>query len=185
MVARNLEPLYDNATAVRTFETVLSHYPGARLTIAGSGPHANYLSQLVAELGLTHVVRFAGRLDRDGMAALYRSADIMLNPSLADNMPNSVLEALACSVPVVTTNVGGVPYMVQDGVTALLVPPADPHAMAVACLKILQSDDLWRQLSVAGLDEVQRYTWERVAPLLASVYRQAIAGTRPITIGTS
>jgi glycosyltransferase involved in cell wall biosynthesis len=183
VVARNLEPLYDNATAVRAFEIVLSQYPSAQLTIAGSGPHANDLKQLVEELGLAHVVRFAGRLDRDAMAALYRSADIMLNPSLADNMPNSVLEALASGVPVVTTNVGGVPYIVQDGVTALLVPPADPQAMAAASLKILQSDELWRQLSVAGVAEVQRYTWARVAPLLANVYRQAIAGARPPSIG--
>ena len=184
VVARNLEPLYDNATAVRAFEIVLSQYPSAQLTIAGSGPHANYLKQLVEELGLAHVVRFAGRLDRDAMAALYRSADIVLNPSLADNMPNSVLESLASGVPVVTTNVGGVPYIVQDGVTALLVPPADPQAMAAACLKILQSDDLWRQLSDAGLAEVQRYTWARVAPLLANVYRQAITGAQPTSIGT-
>ncbi len=184
VVARNLEPLYDNASAVRTFQIVLAQYPGAQLTIAGSGPDAIHLRQLVAELALAHVVRFAGRLDREAMAALYRSADIMLNPSLADNMPNSVLEALASGVPVVTTNVGGVPYIVQDGVTALLVPPADPPAMAAACLKILQSDDLWRQLSDAGLAEVQRYTWERVAPLLANVYRQAIAGARPKSIGT-
>ncbi len=183
VVARNLEPLYDNATAVRAFQVVLTHYPCAQLTVAGTGPHAKYLKQLVEQLGLSKAVRFVGRLDRDAMAALYRSADIMLNPSLADNMPNSVLEALASGVPVVTTNVGGVPYLVQDGVTALLVPPADPQAMAAACLKILRNDDLWHQLSVAGLAEVQRYTWVRVAPLLASVYGQAISHSRSSIIG--
>ena len=112
------------------------------------------------------------------MAALYRSADIVLNPSLADNMPNSVLEALASGVPVVSTNVGGVPYIVQDQVTALLVPPTDPSAMAAACLHILGDDGFWQRLSTAGLAEVQRYTWQRVAPLLANVYHQAVAAAR-------
>ena len=178
VVARNLEPLYDNATAILAFKIVQSRWPAARLTIAGSGPEEQQLRQLAESLGLSDLVQFAGRLERDAMAMLYRSADIVLNPSLADNMPNSVLEALACGVPCVSTNVGGVPYLVQDRVTAMLVPPADPAAMALACQEILQSDDLRRQLSAAGLEEVQRYTWERVAPLLASAYRQAIAGAR-------
>ena len=117
---------------------------------------------------------FTGRLDRDAMAALYREADIMLNPSLADNMPNSVLESMASGVPVVSTDVGGVPYMVQDGVTALLVPPAKPEAMAAACLRLLGDAELWARLQQAGLAEVQRYTWGQVAPLLAAHYRQAI-----------
>lgn len=183
VVTRNMETIYDNATALRAFQIVQAQCPVAHLTIAGSGPEEQLLRQLAQELGLGDKVRFAGRLDRDAMAALYRSADIMLNPSLADNMPNSVLEALASGVPVVTTNVGGVPYIVQDGITALMVPPADPHAMAAACLKILQCDHLWRRLSDAGLAEVQRYTWDRVAPLLANVYRQAIAGTRHSSFG--
>ena len=178
VVARNLEPLYDNASAIRAFKLLQEQWPSARLTIAGTGPEDGRLRQLVTELGLGDAVRFAGRLDRDAMAALYRSADIVLNPSLADNMPNSVLESLASGVPVVATRVGGVPYIVQHDVTALLVPVADPPAMAAACLTILRDDDLWRRLSVAGSVEVQRYTWQHVAPVLANVYQHAFASAR-------
>jgi glycosyltransferase involved in cell wall biosynthesis len=174
LVARNLEPLYDNTTAIRAFRLVQTHWPAARLTIAGSGPQEAELRQLVVDLGLQASVHFTGRLDRDAMAALYREADTMLNPSLADNMPNSVLESMASGVPVVSTNVGGVPYIVQDGVTALLVPPGDAQAMAAACLRLLDDADLWRRLQQAGLAEVQRYTWRQVAPVLAAHYRQAI-----------
>jgi glycosyltransferase involved in cell wall biosynthesis len=178
VVARNLEPLYDNASAIRALKILQAQWPSARLTIAGSGPEEGRLRQLVTDLDLGDTVRFAGRLDRDAMAALYRSADILLNPSLADNMPNSVLESLASGVPVVATNVGGVPYIVQDNVTALLVPVADPPAMAAACLRILRDDNLWRRLSTAGSVEVQRYTWQRVAPVLANAYKQAFAKAR-------
>jgi glycosyltransferase involved in cell wall biosynthesis len=107
------------------------------------------------------------------MADLYRQADVCLNPSLADNMPNSVLEALASGVPVVSTRVGGVPFIVQDGVTALLVPPQDPAAMAQAVQRLLAEPQFKSSLVAAGLQEVQRYTWLRVAPLLANVYRQS------------
>jgi len=174
LVARNLEPLYDNATALRAFAIVRERHPKARLTIAGSGPEASRLQALSDQLGLQGSVRFAGRLDRDEMADLYRASDVMLNPSLADNMPNSILEALACGVPVVSTQVGGVPFLVQDGVTALLVQPADARAMADATLRLLDDDALWSKLSVAGIQEVQRYTWLRVAPILCDVYRRAI-----------
>jgi glycosyltransferase involved in cell wall biosynthesis len=118
-------------------------------------------------------VIFAGRLDRDAMAQAYRNADIAINPSLVDNMPNSVLEALASGVPVVSTNVGGVPYIVNDGQTALLVPSNSPDAMAEAILKLMDDAGLSEKLINNGLAEVQKYTWQRVWPVLAEVYDQA------------
>ncbi|QDL37528.1 glycosyltransferase [Rhodoferax sediminis] len=175
VVARNLEPLYDNLTAIRALQTIRASFPQVRLTIAGSGPDEHRLRQSVQDMGLTSVVQFTGRLEHDAMAALYRSADIMLNPSLADNMPNSVLEAWASGVPVVSTNVGGIPYLAQDGVTASLVPPANPAAMAQACLALLSNKTLWQQRAQAGLQEAQRYTWLYVRPVLSDVYRRAIA----------
>ena len=175
IVARNLEPLYDNETAIRAFKIVKATFPQSRLTLAGSGPQGPYLRQLVIDNGLSESVNFAGRLDRDDMAALYRSADLMLNPSLVDNMPVSILEAWASGVPVVSTNVGGIPYLAQEGVTASLVQPADPAAMAQACLALLSNVDLWQQRARAGLQETQRYTWQRVQPVLADVYQRAVS----------
>ncbi|GAB3248699.1 glycosyltransferase [Chitinimonas naiadis] len=180
VVARNLEPLYDNETALRAFALVHAHTPATRLTIAGSGPEAERLQALAEELGLQAVVHFAGRLDREAMAALYRDADVMLNPSLADNMPNSVLEAMASGVPVVSTDVGGIPYIVENGVTALLVKPGDVAGMAAATLRLLEEPMLWQRLRDAGIAEVQRYTWHCVAPVLAGVYRTV----QPITSRT-
>jgi glycosyltransferase involved in cell wall biosynthesis len=174
VVARHLEPIYDNETALRAFAIVRQRFPDATLTIAGTGPDEPVLRALAAGLGLGTAVRFAGWLDRDAMAALYRGADASLNASRADNMPNSVLEAMASGVPVVSTNVGGIPFMIDDERTALLVPVGDPQAMATAALRLLDDRALWARLSAAGLDEVQRYTWSRVAPELAGVYRLAI-----------
>ncbi len=174
LVARNLEPLYDNETALRAFAIVLRSYPAARLVIAGSGPSRAGLEQLAGELGVPGAVRFTGRVDNSGMAALYRNADLMLNPSTIDNMPNSLLEAMASGVPVISTNVGGVPYMVEDGVTALLVPPRAPDAMAAAILRLLAEPALAARLRAAGLSYVEQYAWPNVRQRLLRVYRTAI-----------
>jgi glycosyltransferase involved in cell wall biosynthesis len=173
VVARNLEPLYDNATALRALALLRRTCPQATMTVAGTGSEASSLAEMARALGIADAVHFAGRLSPDEMAALYRRADLCLNPSLADNMPNSILEALASGVPVVSTRVGGVPYLVRDGITALLVPAGDAEAMAEAMARVLCDDALRRSLVSAGLQEVQRYTWQRVAPLLADSYQAA------------
>ena len=179
IVARNLEPIYDNATALRAFAQVRGALPQARLLVAGTGPEEGALKRLAAELGIADAVEFAGRLERDVMARRLRDSHVAINPSLADNMPNSVLEALASGVPVVSTRVGGVPYIVEDGETALLVPPRDPAAMAQAVLRLLREPALAARLRAAGLRSVAAYAWSAVGPLWAAVYRQALAQERP------
>jgi glycosyltransferase involved in cell wall biosynthesis len=175
LVARNLEKIYDNETAIRAFALVLARYPEATLTIAGSGPQGEALKKLVDGLGLAAAVVFSGRLEPSAMADLYRHADVAINPSLVDNMPNSVLEALASGVPVVSTHVGGVPYMVRDSHTALLVPARSPESMADAILRVIEDQPLSARLIVNGLNEVRKYTWESVWPLWADIYQRAIS----------
>ena len=118
--------------------------------------------------------RFTGQLDREQMAELYRNADVVLNPSRVDNMPNSLLEALASGVPVVSSNVGGVPYMVEHERTALLVPAGEPEPMADAMARLMQDPDLRTRLVDAGLAKVRGYAWPQVASTLTEIYRHAL-----------
>lgn len=178
LVARNLEPIYDNETAIRAFAIVHRRYPDTRLTIAGSGPERKRLGRLAETLTLGTAVNFTGRLPPEAMATLYRDCDIAINPSRVDNMPNSVLEALACALPVVSTNVGGVPYIVKDDHTALLVPAASPEKMADAILRLMEDPQCSARLVTNGLAEIQRYTWEKVWPLWQKVYLDA---TQPLS----
>jgi glycosyltransferase involved in cell wall biosynthesis len=175
IVARRLEPIYDNATALRAFASVLAAVPQARLVLAGDGPEEATLRRLAHELGIAGQVEFAGVLDRDDVAARLRASSVSINPSRVDNMPNSVLEALACGVPVVSTNVGGVPFIVRHGESALLVPPADPAAMAQAILRVLRDAPLAQRLRESGLAITSQYQWARVAPLWGLVYRAALS----------
>ena len=179
LVARHLEALYDNASAVRAFALVRAAHPAARLVLAGGGPQRAALARLAASLGVQDGVQFAGPVDNAAMPALYHASDIVLNPSLADNMPVSVLEALACGVPVVSTSVGGIPALLEHDRTALLVPPGDAPAMAAAILALLRDPPRARRLADAGLAHAASFGWERVAPLLATHYRRIRAAPRP------
>jgi len=179
IVTRNLEPLYDIDTALEAFALLRAELPGARLSIAGSGPLRESLERRCAALRIADAVTFTGRLDPEGMAALYRDADVMLNPSRVDNMPNSLLEAFASGVPVVSTNVGGIPYFVEDGKTALLVPPRDPAAMAQAALRLVRDPLFAVALRTNALWVTSAYTWPSVRARLFEVYAAAVMRTAP------
>lgn len=179
VVARNLEALYGIDTALRAFALVRRRHVDARLSVAGSGPQESELRALSKKLGLGDAVCFTGRLDREQMAALYRDADLMLNPTRVDNMPNSILEAQASGIPVVSTNVGGIPYIVEHGRSALLVEPDAPEAMAQACLELLDDESLCDRLVRAALEDVRRYSWPRVREKLFAAYRDALGVKAP------
>lgn len=175
IVTRNLEQIYDVATVIRAFAQVQQQVPQARLTIAGTGPELSALQSLVFELNLNQV-EFCGRLTPPQMAALYQSADVMLNGSLVDNTPNSLIEAMASAVPIVSTNSGGIPQLVTDGIDALLVEPQQPEQMAAQMLKLLQQPEFASELSQAGLANVARFSWPRVWALLQQQYLQLLPG---------
>ena len=175
VVARGLETIYDIPNALRAFAILRQSFPDARMTVAGSGPEEGTLRALAAELGIAGAVDFCGTLDRDRMAELYRRAAVVLNPSRVDNMPNSVLEAMASGAPVVSTEVGGVPFILRDGVTGLLVPPGDPAAMAEAAKRILQDPHLAARLQSAALADVQQYSWPKVRGRWTDVYASVLS----------
>jgi glycosyltransferase involved in cell wall biosynthesis len=175
VIARNLEPVYDLPTGLRAFRLVRDALPGARLSVAGTGPEAASLAALARELGIGDATTFAGRIDNERMPGFYATADVALNPSLADNMPISILEALACGVPVVSTGVGGVPHLVRHGETARLVAAGDARAMADEILRLWSDPRAAAAQREAGLALAQEYTWPRVRERLAAVYRAVLA----------
>ncbi len=172
IVTRNLEPIYDIPTALRTFAKVVEHYPNARLTIAGSGPEEARLKDLAASLGVAEAVLFAGRIPNHEIPALYASADVVLNPSTVDNMPISILESFASGVPVVSTNAGGIPFIAKNGENALLVPIGDANAMAQATISLLADSGLAAKFRANGLIAAQAYAWSAIRELWLDTYRQ-------------
>ena len=167
------------ADLIRAFSSLRDR---ARLVIVGDGPDRSSLERLTRTLGLEDAVTFAGL--RANVAPFYAMTDVFVLPSLSEGSPNALLEAMACSLPVVATRVGGVPEIASDGSTALLVPPRQPLAMAGAIVRLLDDRALGAQLGAAARRTVLAdYTPERRAMTLSSLY-SALAGLPPRTMST-
>lgn len=175
IVARNLEFVYGADIAIKAFARIARALPQARLTLAGSGPARAELESLARDLDVGDRVFFSGRLDRDQMSALFREADLLLNPSRADNQPVALLEAMAGGVPIVATAVGGVPYMLENGRTAILVPAEDSQALADAALTLLRDPGRASVLALAAHAELKCHEWTEVRRVLFNEYEQALS----------
>ncbi len=173
VITRNLEQIYGIDLAINALPHLLKHYPGTRMIIAGTGPEEDSLRSLAKSLNIDAHVEFCGRLSRQEVAELYRDADLMLNPTRVDNSPNSIIEALACGLPVVSTRAGGIPDLVTHGQTAYLVEPESSLALADASIEVLASTNLQTTLRSQGLEASKRFQWARIKTDLAHVYKQA------------
>jgi len=169
VVSRQLEPLYNHACILKAFGVVLGRHPLAQLKIVGGGSERERLQQLARSLELSGV-EFLGPLDHDKLARVYAQAHIMVNASLIDNFPGSLLEAFMCGLPVVSTAVGGIPLMVQDGVTGLLVPSDDAAALAGGVLRLLEEPGLAGKLARNAHQAAQCHGWEKVRVDLLGLY---------------
>ena len=183
---RHLEDLYNVACVLRAFALIQRTYPEARLVVAGDGRQRPALLRLAGELGLKNY-EFVGQVAPDRMPNLLDAADLYLNAPNIDNMPGSILEAFASGLPVVTTDAGGIPHMVQHEETGLIVPREDHEAMAAAAIRLLQDPSLAHRLIARALDECrQRYAPRAVVGEWLSVYQGLVAaevaesGLRPV-----
>jgi glycosyltransferase involved in cell wall biosynthesis len=138
----------DHATLLRAFAQVSAGWPGARLLVVGRGPEEARLRTLAAALGIPARVHFVG--EQADVAPYLQQMDLYVQASVAEGMPNSVLEAMASGLPVVATSVGGTPELVVDGETGLLVPPGDPAALADAVERLLTDRQLADAFGRAG-----------------------------------
>lgn len=170
VVARNLEAIYGINMAIKAISIVKEEIPGVKLYIAGNGPLEESLKQQVHELNISDNVEFTGRLSPDEVSKLYSVVDIMLNPTTVDNMPNSILEGLACGIPVITTNVGGIPYIVSDYETALMVEVNNYQMMADKVTQLINDDNLYEKLVINGIKQIEKYTWDIVKEQWIGLY---------------
>ncbi|MGB5139491.1 MAG: glycosyltransferase family 4 protein, partial [Candidatus Zixiibacteriota bacterium] len=145
IVARNLEPLYDIETAIRAFAIFKASHPEATLKIIGKGSDERRLKKLVNDENITGIT-FTGRVERAEIAKLYDEADIFLNTSIIDNMPVAIVEAFHAGLPIVTTNAGGIPYIVRDRENGLLVDMKNIEAVAQALNEVCEDVPLRAKL---------------------------------------
>ncbi|HEY7499692.1 MAG TPA: glycosyltransferase family 4 protein [Vicinamibacterales bacterium] len=179
---RNFEPLYNVACTLKAFGLVQRAHPEATLTLVGSGSQERELRELAQTLELENVT-FAGAVDPQDMWKYYATSDIYLQTPNIDNMPSSLLEAFASGLPVVSTEAGGVPAMLTDGVHGLLAPIDDHEAVARHVLLLLEDDRLARRLAMSAYESTDALVWERVRNQWVAAYRSLLgrAAAKPQT----
>ncbi len=176
LMVGTLEPRKNHATAMRALARLKQTGHPHRLLIAGGqGWLFEPVVALVAELGLTDDVTFAGRVPDDDLPALYAGADALLLPSLYEGFGFPVLEAMACGTPVVCSHSSSLPEVAGDA--ALLVPPTDDEALAAALERILTEPGLADELRQRGTAQAARFRWEMCAAETVELYRE-VAGRR-------
>lgn len=175
---RHLEPLYNVGCVLRAFAQVQQQFPDAALLLAGDGSQRRQLETLAGEMGLRNV-QFLGRVSPERMVELYDSADVFLNGSDIDNMPCSIMEAFAAGLPVVTTDAGGIPYIVTDGETGVLAPRGDPTALAEGAMRLLRDPKLASGIIRRAREECGRYAWPAVGRQWLELYR-SVHGRRAV-----
>jgi len=167
-----LRPGKGHELAVSAIDEVRRIVPRVRLLVVGDGPARDEVARLAASLG--ECVVLTGH--RDDVMAVLDAADILLHPSQWDAFPTVLLEGLTAGVPIVATAVGGIPEIVEDGRTGLLVtPPLIGSAFAAALLRLLKDKALGRELAARGRKRFdEEFTAERWVGRLHSVYEQVV-----------
>ncbi len=153
-------------------------HPTVTLDVAGDGPDRAMLAELAATLDLTARVNFLGYQSEAQVRDLLRQTDVFVMASFAEGVPVVLMEAMAAGTPVVATRVAGIGELVDDGRSGLLVPPADPDALATAVARLLGDPDLRQRFAAAGRATVDReFNLRHESDRLVTVMSAALGGT--------
>ena len=168
----NLRPVKQVEAVVRVFALIRERV-AARLLIVGEGPELGRAEQLIDQLGVSTHVELVG--EAQDVVGLLSVSDLFLLPSLQESFGLSALEAMACGVPVVASNVGGLPEVVTDGITGLLHPPDDVQAMAASAIAILSDPAAHARMAAEGVRLAQeRFSANRIVPQYEALYERTL-----------
>jgi glycosyltransferase involved in cell wall biosynthesis len=170
LCTRNWEAQYGLDVVIRAYAEVRKQFAEAGLCLVGRGSSRPTLMKIAEDLKVDGIL-FKGAVHPDEMQAVYDDCDIFLNGSYVDCSPVSILEAFSSGLPVVTSSAGGIPELVQDGVTGLLSPPGDWTALARNMLRLLRQPEFARVLAGQARNKVEANSWETVRHQWLAIYQ--------------
>ena len=130
------------------------------------------IQALCRDLGLDDLVLFLGKRDQATLPYYYSAADVLIMPSHYESFGMVALEAMACGTPVVASQVGGLAFLVQDGVTGYVVPDDNPELLAERLTRLLRDPQLRARLGFQAAEYARQYAWENIVERLANVYSE-------------
>lgn len=159
---RSFSSIYNPNLAVKVLKLLKDEAIEVELCMVGpdSDGSLQTVKNLARQLGVS--VRFTGKLTKEAWIKLAADYNIFLNTTNFDNMPVSVIEAMALGLPIVSTNVGGMPFLIASGTDGLLVPPNDEYALAVAVKQLLHQPVFAKSLAINARKKVEQFDWELV-----------------------
>jgi glycosyltransferase involved in cell wall biosynthesis len=171
---RSFDRSYNPGLAVRVLAELRQTYPDAALCMVGPDKDGSRVEceRLAGELGVREQVAFAGRLSKNEWRTLSEKYSIFVSTTNVDNTPVSVMEAMALGLPVVSTNVGGVPFLLRNEETGLLVDANDPSAMASAVIRLAESPELGQRLARNARAQAEQFDQE----VVLNQWRELLAG---------
>jgi glycogen synthase len=152
--------------------------PGVSVVLVGDGPERPGLERLVARLRLTRRVHFLGFVPHEQVAGMLGAADVLAMPSRYEELGTALVEGMQAGLPIVASDTGGIPQVIEHGRTGLLVPPGDPEALAAALTRIIHDRTLAARLGNAASREAAKYDWSDLARRVLGVYETVLAETR-------
>jgi glycosyltransferase involved in cell wall biosynthesis len=158
---------------IRATPEILKQHPGATIVIVGDGEERQILKKLTESLGVAGTVQFTGH--REDVASLIAGMDLFVLPSLNEGMGRVLVMAMALGKPIVATSVGGVPELLGHGEAGVLVPAADPKALADAVAALLRDPERARRLGEAGRRRAPLYSAHVMVESLERLYREILA----------
>jgi glycosyltransferase involved in cell wall biosynthesis len=154
-------------------------FPNLLLYIIGTGQQQDELKRLVKELNIEDNVKFLGFVSEEEKYSYYKSVDVCIVPSIDyDYAPVVLPEAMASERPIIASSVGGIPFMVEDGKTGLLVDPGNIEALAEKIIILLQNNELREKMGKAGKEKIINFSWEVIAEQTVDVYKEVIKDHR-------
>jgi N-acetyl-alpha-D-glucosaminyl L-malate synthase BshA len=168
----NFRPVKRTREVVKVFARVRQEVP-ARLLMVGDGPELSETAALARSLGVGDDVEFIG--EQDQVVPLLSAAQVFLLPSSQESFGLAALEAMACEVPVVASRIGGLPELVEDGVSGFLHPPEDLEGMARSAISLLKNDELHHRMAEAARRTArERYCDSKIVPVYEAYYREIL-----------
>jgi len=163
---------------LKAFKVIKKEFPGVKLIFAGRGQMLAELQDMAKKFNLQDDVIFLGFVEEENKALYYKSADIFCLPStnMAESFGIVNLEAMASGIPIVGSNLGGIPEIVKEGENGLLAKPRDYQSLANTLLRLLKDDDLRLKLGNNGMGRVEDYSWDKIATKTEHLYRGVIEG---------
>ena len=174
------EPYKRTALVIRALPLLREQFPMVSLDIVGDGSSLPALRQTAAELGVAGRVRFHGQLPQAAVVALLRQATVFCYPTATEGFPKAVVEALACGLPVVTTPVSVLPWLVTDGVAGVILPEPSPVSIAGAIAQCAGDPAVYARMSAAAQDTASRYSLEAWNAEVGGLLTAAWGGTNGV-----